>query len=84
MTDVTGFGLAGHLMGICQASGVSAEIDLEAVPVYAGALEAVQGGHRSALWPENRADAPVFGPESPRADLLHDPQTAGGLLAAVA
>jgi selenide,water dikinase len=83
MTDVTGFGLAGHLLAICAASGVSAEIDLEAVPVYEGALDATRAGHRSVLWPENRADAPVFGPDSPRAELLHDPQTAGGMLAAV-
>ena len=38
MTDVTGFGLAGHLMGICEASGLAAEVSLEAVPHYAGVV----------------------------------------------
>jgi selenide,water dikinase len=84
MTDVTGFGLAGHLWAIARASGVGAEIDLDAVPFYDGALEMAAAGHRSTLYPDNAAAAPVAGATGPRAALLHDPQTAGGLLAAVA
>lgn len=83
MTDVTGFGLAGHLITICRASGVSAILDLAAIPVFAGAEDLARQGHHSILFKPNRDAAPVVGPDSPRAQLLHDPQTAGGLLAAV-
>lgn len=84
MTDVTGFGLAGHLSGICEASGVDAIIDLDAVPLMQGALELATAGMRSSLFKDNRSGAgPVFGAIGPKGDLLFDPQTAGGLLAAV-
>lgn len=83
MTDVTGFGLAGHLMAICRASGVAAEVDLAAVPTYAGAEALAAAGHRSTIYQSNVDAAPVFGAESAKAALLHDPQTAGGMLAAV-
>ena len=83
MTDITGFGLAGHLMAICRASGIGAEIDASAVPLYDGALVLSQSGVRSTLHEANRANAPLFGVESDRTALLHDPQTAGGLLAAL-
>lgn len=83
MTDVTGFGLAGHLLAMCRASGVAAELWGEAVPVHAGALDLARRGVRSTLFEANRSHAPVFGAESPLHDLLHDPQTAGGLLASV-
>ena len=82
MTDVTGFGLAGHLAGICEASGVSARLDLDAVPVMAGAERLARAGVRSTLFGDNRALAPNL-PEGGKADLLFDPQTAGGLLATV-
>ena len=84
MTDVTGFGLAGHLAGICNASGVAAEIDLAALPLLPGAEALAAAGVRSSLWGDNRGGAgPVVGATGPRGDLLFDPQTAGGLLAAV-
>lgn len=84
MTDVTGFGLAGHLAGICDASGTGAEIDLGEVPVMEGAEALAEAGVRSTLFADNRDGAgPVFGAKGPRGDLLFDPQTAGGLLAAV-
>ncbi|MCU9839068.1 selenide, water dikinase SelD [Ruegeria sp. WL0004] len=82
MTDVTGFGLAGHLHGICEMSGTGAEIDLEAVPVMQGALELSQAGVRSSIFAENRMLVPEL-PATSKAALLFDPQTAGGLLAAV-
>ena len=83
MTDVTGFGLAGHLMAICRASGVAAEVDLAAVPVYDGAEALAAVGVRSTIWAANVAAAPVTGGAGARVALLHDPQTAGGMLAAV-
>ncbi|MFU8836144.1 selenide, water dikinase SelD [Roseovarius autotrophicus] len=85
MTDVTGFGLAGHLGNICRASGLAARLDLAEVPVLPGAESLAAQGIRSTIWEANRRAAPVIGAgPDPRAVLLHDPQTAGGLLAAVA
>ncbi|MEN8837208.1 MAG: selenide, water dikinase SelD [Celeribacter marinus] len=84
MTDVTGFGLAGHLLGICRASGVSATLTLSNIPVLDGALALSQSGIASTIAPANRAySAQYEGPNGPLADLLFDPQTAGGLLACV-
>jgi selenide,water dikinase len=82
MTDVTGFGLVGHLDGICRASGVGARIDLAAVPLLQGALELAERGVRSTLFAQNRAPFPHL-PDHGAAALLFDPQTGGGLLAAV-
>ena len=85
MTDVTGFGLAGHLWNICGSSGTGAELSLDAVPILSGAEALSENGVRSTLFAQNRAtlEVVVDGAEGPRADLLFDPQTAGGLLAAV-
>ena len=84
MTDVTGFGLAGHLRGICDASGVGAELELAALPVMAGALEAAEAGVRSTLFDDNVSGAgAVEGALGARGALLFDPQTSGGLLAVV-
>ena len=82
MTDVTGFGLAGHLDGICQASGLGAELSLDDIPVMDGAVDLAVRGVRSTIFSENRALTPDL-PEGGLADLLFDPQTGGGLLAAV-
>lgn len=88
MTDVTGFGLAGHLGAMMEASGQSAQIALDAVPVLAGAEALAAQGVGSSLLAENLVFArTVAGAEAVRATarfaLLFDPQTAGGLLAAV-
>ncbi len=83
MTDVTGFGLAGHLLGMCEASGLGVRLGIDAIPMLDGAPELADCGIRSTLFPQNRALVPDL-PEGGRADLLFDPQTAGGLLAAVA
>ncbi len=86
MTDVTGFGLAGHLLNLCAASGVGAHLTLDAVPFLPGAPDLSARGIASTLMPANRdAAAPRMTlPADPRAALLFDPQTGGGLLAAVA
>ncbi|MEX0350314.1 MAG: selenide, water dikinase SelD [Paracoccaceae bacterium] len=83
MTDVTGFGLAGHLSGICEMSGTGAVLDLPAVPVLPGAEDLAVASIRSTLFNDNRALTPEL-PEGGQVDLLYDPQTAGGLLAAIA
>ncbi|WP_333712041.1 selenide, water dikinase SelD [Yoonia sp.] len=82
MTDVTGFGLAGHLRGICDASGVGARLKGAAIPVMQGAGALSAAGVRSSLFADNRLGAGVV--NGPVPDLLYDPQTAGGLLAAIA
>ncbi|CUK06116.1 Selenide, water dikinase [Ruegeria denitrificans] len=83
MTDVTGFGLAGHLMGMCEASDCGAVLDLDSIPLMTGALELAAQGVRSTIFDENCSIAPYL-PSNPKSDLLFDPQTAGALLAAVA
>ncbi|WP_346293148.1 selenide, water dikinase SelD [Sphaerothrix gracilis] len=87
-TDVTGFGLVGHLLEMLQASQVGAELDLTVLPVLLGARETLASGIVSSLQPQN-AKA-VLAIQNQRAishqpdyPLLFDPQTSGGLLAAV-
>lgn len=80
MTDVTGFGLAGHIQAICRASHLRAQVWRDKVPVYDGARALSEAGVQSSLLAANIADAPTTGQPDP---LLHDPQTAGGLLAAL-
>lgn len=98
-TDVTGFGIAGHLHEMLEGSGCAGELEFDALPLFDGVLEmAAQGvvpGRTSeiiehvsgfAVWPGR--PAPV-GPDAPTADLARwrvacDPQTSGGLLMAVA
>ena len=81
-TDVTGFGLAGHLTEMLTASGLSAVLWLDAIPVLPGALELAAQGIESTLAPDNRRALPGMDNEA-RAALLIDPQTSGGLLAGV-
>ena len=84
MTDVTGFGLAGHLAAICRASGTGAVVDLTQVPVLPGALALAGSGIRSTIFDANRAAVPeADGPIGALFDLMFDPQTGGGLLATV-
>ena len=87
-TDVTGFGLLGHLVEMVKASQVDVELRLADVPLLAGALECVSRGITSSLQPQNlRLRRAVHDLErvgrDPRYPLLFDPQTAGGLLASV-
>ncbi len=87
-TDLTGFGLLGHLVEMTRPSGVDAELDLAALPVLDGAAETAAAGILSSLQPANvrlrralrNQEAALKHPNYP---LLFDPQTAGGLLASV-
>lgn len=85
-TDVTGFGLLGHLVEMLRSSGLSATIDLTAVPLLPGAERLLQSGIESSLAPANRAAAADPHPRAERLSAyraLFDPQTSGGLLLAV-
>ena len=87
-TDVTGFGLLGHLVEMTKASGVDARVALDAVPILEGAQDTAARGLLSSLQPQNvRLRRAVANLETagadPRYPLLFDPQTAGGLLAGV-
>ncbi|HSL57524.1 MAG TPA: selenide, water dikinase SelD [Acidimicrobiales bacterium] len=86
VTDVTGFGLLGHGWEIAERSGVRLVLDAAALPTYPGALEAAERGVRTGGDARNRdyvtGRAEVTAGEA--VDVLaHDPQTSGGLLAAV-
>jgi len=88
-TDITGFGLAGHLLEMLQANALGAVLDLNAIPVLDGALDTSGADIVSTLQPKNERFARQI--ENPEAAsqhaafrLLFDPQTAGGLLAGVA
>lgn len=84
MTDVTGFGLVGHLMTILEASKVGAELDLEALPLLPDALRLSGQGLRSSIWQANsEVAARMTFKQSAKTDLLFDPQTGGGLLACI-
>lgn len=87
-TDVTGFGLLGHLVEMTRASAVDVRLELAAVPLLDGAEQTVAAGILSSLQPQNlRLRRAVREPETlsthARYPLLFDPQTAGGLLASV-
>ncbi len=87
-TDVSGFGLLGHLGEMLRASDRGVELDLACVPMLEGARELLAEGINSSLQQNNErvlADFEVRGiaPSDPGLRLLVDPQTSGGLLAAV-
>ncbi len=87
-TDLTGFGLLGHLVEMTKPSGVDAELVLSNLPLLDGALETVAAGIVSSLQPANvRLRRAMRNQEQfvnhPRYPLIFDPQTAGGLLASV-
>ncbi len=85
MTDVTGFGLLGHLLEMCRASKVSAELDFAAIPQlgdlasYLAAGMAPGGTRRNWASYGNAIDCP----DEVRRAILSDPQTSGGLLIAI-
>lgn len=87
-TDVTGFGLAGHLQEMLAGTQLSAELSLSALPLLPGAGELLDEGIESTLAPANRAGCPSVSipaaAKARHANILFDPQTSGGLLLAVA
>lgn len=82
MTDLTGFGLAGHTQNICTASGLAATLTPDTIPYLPGALDLSERGEHSSLYANNRNGFSNI-PDTPMTRLLFDPQTGGGLLAAV-
>jgi selenide,water dikinase len=87
-TDITGFGLAGHLGEMAAQSGVEIEIYGAALPVFPGVLDLIRAGVISGAVERNREYAASFVRRDKTAGedletLLYDPQTSGGLLIAV-
>jgi selenide,water dikinase len=87
-TDVTGFGLAGHLVEMARKSRVTAIIDLEKLPVFAAAQECLEADILGGAIERNQEYAMAWvEAESPEAEkllpVLYDPQTSGGLLIAL-
>lgn len=87
-TDITGFGLIGHLIEMLTASAVSATLELKSIPMLPGAADALISGIESTLAPANRHVEPLIEAHSslrtlPEYRALFDPQTCGGLLLGV-
>ena len=88
MTDVTGFGLLGHLLEMCRGASLSARLDANAVPILPGAGALAEAGYATGAAARNWSsyqDAVHLAADTPdwRRGLLCDPQTSGGLLVAV-
>jgi selenide,water dikinase len=89
MTDVTGFGLLGHLLGICRGSRLTAQIDFSRLPILADVTTHVQQGRWTGAsernWKSYGHEVRLSsGTPEWRQKLLTDPQTSGGLLVACA
>jgi selenide,water dikinase len=87
-TDVTGFGLLGHLQEMMKSSAMDVRLTLDNIPALEGALKTMQDGYFSSLHPQNsRLQNSLLCQDSsrlhPHYPLLFDPQTAGGLLASI-
>ncbi|MEQ1877128.1 MAG: selenide, water dikinase SelD, partial [Bdellovibrionia bacterium] len=87
-TDITGFGLSGHLFQVAKASGVSLEINIGEVPRFESAARLLRDGFLTKAHRTNRlyteAQLNISGLEAWEELLIHDPQTSGGLMLAVA
>ena len=89
LTDVTGFGLAGHLLEICRGSDAGAVVDFARVPLHPGVADLVRAGHATGAsgrnWAGYGADVRIDAPDPDLVrTLVTDPQTSGGLLVACA
>ena len=88
LTDVTGFGLLGHLLEVCRGSGLGARIEWARVPLLPGALELAQQGVRTGAsvrnWASYGEQVDLGAHGDAQRDLLSDPQTSGGLLVSCA
>ena len=86
LTDITGFGLVGHLSEMIRGSGEGATIFIEKLPFYDGVLPLAKLGIESTLKPENIKINHIATDKikaSTKYQVCFDPQTAGGLLATV-
>ena len=85
MTDITGFGLIGHLGEMLLASRASATLDLASIPLYEGAFILAREGVTSTLLAENLVIGHLLRGEfdAPTRAVLFDPQTSGGVLAGI-
>ena len=85
VTDVTGFGLAGHLIEMLKKSYVSAELDSKAISVFPGVEDIMLNqGIRSTLQPGNEKDSLAISGDTKKNPWIFDPQTSGGFLFSVA
>ena len=89
MTDVTGFGLGGHLLEMLNGAGLSADLDWSSVPLIEGVADLARQGTRTGASPRNWNDyggqiAIEAGLDASVQTLISDPQTSGGLLVACA
>jgi selenide,water dikinase len=89
LTDVTGFGLAGHLLEIARGSNLDAQVSIGKVPVLPGVLELIDQGFYTGAstrnWEGYGSDVQLANGLSKSTEILMaDPQTSGGLLACVA
>ena len=87
-TDVTGFGIAGHLLEVARGSSATLRLDYSSLPVYPGALEMYRRGESTGSNLPNRAMVEESmtlraGLSRPEEQILFDPQTSGGLLLSV-
>ncbi len=87
-TDVTGFGIAGHLLEVARGSGATVRLDYSSLPVYPGALEMYRKGEGTGSNLPNRAMVQEsmtlrVSLSTPEEQILFDPQTSGGLLLSV-
>jgi selenide,water dikinase len=87
LTDVTGYGLLGHLLEVCRGSKLAARLDFEKIPVLSAARHLLEAGYVTGASGRNwtsygaAVELPSGAPQSCRS-LLTDPQTSGGLLVA--
>jgi selenide,water dikinase len=85
MTDVTGFGLAGHALELARGAGATVTLDWTRVPLLSGVADLAAAGHVTGASARNwvgygaQVDLPAGFADTARA-LLTDPQTSGGLL----
>ena len=87
-TDITGFGLAGHALEVARASGVQLRLHFASLPVHERFYELVARGVTTGATGPNRVHVAEFltdrlGLSKAQSELLHDPQTSGGLLLSV-
>ncbi|HTY99982.1 MAG TPA: selenide, water dikinase SelD [Rhodocyclaceae bacterium] len=86
VTDVTGFGLAGHLLEICRGSRLAATVEFDRLPLIAEAVAHLKAGIATGAsarnWASYGADVALAGGEEWRQKMITDPQTSGGLLVA--